>query len=122
DGDTEVSVAVIVTGWAVVELVIVAVYVPSPTSFTLPIFSPGSLDVKLTVSPGTGLAPASVTVAFAVAVDFPSATIDAGESSTPTFAAGPWPAGVTANRRVFHWASLKPSGAARYMLLFHTTP
>src|SRR5207302_32020 len=88
-GDTVLSVAVIVTWWAVVELLIVTLYVPSPWSLTALICSPESLEEKPTLSPGTGLPFASFTVAVAVAVEVPFATIDAGEIPAPTLAAGP---------------------------------
>src|SRR5690348_1936265 len=42
-----------------------------------------------TLSPATGLLPRSVTVAVAVLVDVPLATIDGGESETSTVVAGP---------------------------------
>ena len=43
----------------------------------------------MTVSPGTGVPLASVTVAVTVLSELPSARIDAGDSATVTFAAGP---------------------------------
>ena len=43
----------------------------------------------MTVSPGTRIPPASVTVAVTVLSELPSARIDAGDSATVTFAAGP---------------------------------
>ena len=81
------SVAVIVGLPAVVELVSDAVYVPSPLSATEPNWMPGSLDEKATVSPVRGLLPGSVIVAFAVEVEFPSATIVLGCSDTTTVGA-----------------------------------
>ena len=56
---------------------------------TEPICSPASLEAKLTLSPGTGLPFASVTVAVMVDVELPFATIEPGESPTLTLAAGP---------------------------------
>jgi hypothetical protein len=55
---------------------------------TGPIVSPGSLLKNVTVSPLTGLPFASVTVAVAVDVELPSATIDAGANPTVTLLAG----------------------------------
>ena len=79
----EASVAVIVAGPGVVELVIVAVYVPLPLSVagTGLIVSPGSLEEIVTVSPGTGAPVASVIVTVAVLVEVPSATIEVGLSA-----------------------------------------
>src|SRR5258708_35693083 len=74
---------------AVVEAVTVAEYVPSPLSVVDPnVTSP---DVEnVTVSPATGLACASVTVATAVVVEEPSAVIvDDGLNDTAKFAAAP---------------------------------
>ena len=56
---------------------------------TDPIVSPPSVDAKLTLSPGNGRASASVTVAVAVLVDDPFATIDDGTNPTVTPVAGP---------------------------------
>ena len=53
-GETELSVAVIVTDPATIELVTVAEYVPSPLFVTDPIVSLPSVDEKLTVSPVIG--------------------------------------------------------------------
>ena len=86
-GETEPSVAVIVAGPTVMELVMVAVYVPFLLSVTAPIFSALSLEENVTVSPETGLAPA-VTVAVAVLVEVPFATIEAGFIVTVTPVAG----------------------------------
>jgi AraC family transcriptional regulator of adaptative response / DNA-3-methyladenine glycosylase II len=83
------SVAVIAAGPGVVELVIVAVYVPSPFGVVGLNTSPGSLDENDTVSPDTGAPSASVTVAVAVLVDVPSAAIRLGDSDTLTAVAGP---------------------------------
>jgi hypothetical protein len=52
--------------------------VPLPLSVTGPIVSPGSLDEKPIFSPETPAPTASVTVAVAVLLDEPSATIDPG--------------------------------------------
>ena len=73
----------IVADPTVFELVMVAVYVPFLLSVTAPIFSALSLEENVTISPDTGLAPA-VTVAVAVLIEVPFATIEAGESATPT--------------------------------------
>ena len=51
---------------------------------TPPKCTPGSLEEKLTLSPATALPNASVTVAVAVLVDDPFATIDDGASPTTT--------------------------------------
>ena len=56
---------------------------------TVPTCSPASLEVIATVSPFTTLPFASFTVAVAVEVDVPFATIDAGFSATVTLVAGP---------------------------------
>ena len=56
---------------------------------TPPKCTPGSLEEKLTLSPATALPNASVTVAVAVLVDDPFATIDDGASPTTTLDAGP---------------------------------
>ena len=77
---TEVSVAVIVAPPTIVELVIVAVYVPLPLSVTALIFSPGSLEEIVTFSPGTP--PVALVIAtVAVVVEMPLATIDGGWSA-----------------------------------------
>src|SRR6478735_9787008 len=78
------SVAVIVGLPAVVELVNVAEYVPSPLSLSLPNWIPGSLDENTTASPIAGAPPPSVTVAVAIDVEVPSATIELGCSETDT--------------------------------------
>jgi hypothetical protein len=56
---------------------------------TDPIVSPLSLEEKLTLSPAIGCPSASVTVAVAVDVDDPFATIDDGTNPTITPVAGP---------------------------------
>ena len=73
----------------VVELVIVAEYVPSPWSVTPPKCTPLSVEEKPTPSPGTGLPFASVTVAVAVLVELPFATIELGANPTTTLVVGP---------------------------------
>ena len=84
------SVAVIVGVPTVVELVIVAVYVPLPVFVVALIFWPGSLEVKTTaVSAGRGCAWLSVTLAVAVVAEVPLATIELGASWSVTLAAGP---------------------------------
>jgi hypothetical protein len=83
------SVAVIVGVPAVVELVIVAVYVPSWLSVVPPTISPASLEENETLSPAIGWPSASVTVAVALDVDVPLAMIEVGTRTSPTFDAGP---------------------------------
>jgi hypothetical protein len=56
---------------------------------TDPIVSPLSLDENATLSPAIGCPSASVTVAVAVEVDDPFATIDGGTNPTLTLVAGP---------------------------------
>jgi hypothetical protein len=56
---------------------------------TDPIVSPLSVEEKLTASPAIGCPSASVTVAVAVLVEDPFATIDDGASPTTTLVAGP---------------------------------
>jgi hypothetical protein len=80
--DPRVTVAVIVAWPGVVELVTVAVNVPSPWPVTLLIVSPGSLEVIVMFCGESR--PKRVTVAVAVLVDVPSATIDAGFSVSVT--------------------------------------
>src|SRR5690242_8324910 len=77
------SLAVIVRFPAVVVLVTVPVYTPLPWSVIEP------PEDNVTVSPETRLPFASVTVAVAVAVEVPFATIDVGFKDRATFAAGP---------------------------------
>jgi hypothetical protein len=72
------SVAVIVRFPAVVVLVTVPVYVPSPWSAIEP------PEDNVTGSPATPLPLASVTVAVAVDVEAPSAGMDVGSSDTAT--------------------------------------
>ena len=81
--------AVIVGVPTLVELVIVAVYVKLALAVTAPTLSAASLDVNATVVPVTGLPLASVTVAVAVLLAVPSATIDVGDSVSATFPALP---------------------------------
>ena len=81
------SVAVIVRFPAVVVLVTVAVYVPSPWSTIEP--KSVAPEDNVTVCPKTGLPFASVTVAVAVEVEVPLATIGFGLNESVTFAAGP---------------------------------
>jgi hypothetical protein len=70
-----------------IELVIVAEYVPSPFGVAGPIRWPGSEEENLTVAPTIGLE-LNKTVAVAVDVEVPSATIEPGESDTVTLFAG----------------------------------
>ena len=77
------SVAVIVRFPAVVVLVTVPVYVPSLLSVIVP------PEDNVTVCPETGLPFASVTVAVAVEVELPLATIGFGLNESVTFATGP---------------------------------
>ena len=62
---------------------------PSPWFVTAPKWSCASLEENVTVSPVMGLPLASVTVAVAIEVDVPLATIEFGESITLTLVAGP---------------------------------
>src|SRR5205823_410763 len=79
---------VIVSSPAVVELVIVAEYVPSPWSVVGPkVTSP--LVLNVTVSPTTGSENVSVTVAVAIDVATPSAVIVSGDRVTDRCAAVP---------------------------------
>jgi hypothetical protein len=88
-GETELSVALIVTGCTIRELVRIAVYLPSSCGVTAPICTPASLAEKATLSPGTGLPFASSTLAVALVVELPLATSEPRESKTVTCAAGP---------------------------------
>ena len=88
DMSAELSVAVIVTACAVVELLIVAAYLPSLYSVVEPTWTFRSLAENATLSPVTMSPSASVTVAVAVLVEVPLATIDEGESATWTLVAG----------------------------------
>ena len=87
-GCTDVSVAVIVAVPAVVELVSVAVYVPSRLRVVGLNLMPLSLEEKATVWPTTGN-PLSLTAAVAVLVDVPSATVLLGDSFTVIVSAAP---------------------------------
>ena len=60
------------------ELLITALYVPSLLLIVCPGVSPGSLELKLTLSALTALPLASETVAVALVVESPLATIDVG--------------------------------------------
>ena len=62
---------------------------PSPCSPTGPICSPASLEEKATLVSADRVAGASLTVAVAVVVEVPLATMRSGESDTVTLAAGP---------------------------------
>src|SRR5438105_15461600 len=84
-----VAASAVMSSWsAVLEAVIVVAYVPSPLLATGPNVTSPSVE-KETVSVVTRLPAASVTVAVAWEVAFPSATMDDGVKVTPTVAAGP---------------------------------
>jgi len=84
------SVAVIDAVPTVVELVMVALYVPSPLSVVPPTVSPRPLDENVTDSPVTTAPVVSVTVTVAVLVEVPSAMMLVGSSDTLLIAvAGP---------------------------------
>lgn len=78
------SVAVIVGVPAVLDEVILAEYVPSPLSVVDPTCCAPSVLDNATVSPLTPLSLASVTVAVACELAFPSAAIELGSSETET--------------------------------------
>ena len=83
------SVAVIVASSAVVEALITTLYVPLWLFTTCPMSSPGSLEEKKTASELSRCPWASFTVAVAVVVELPFATIEVGFSATVTLATGP---------------------------------
>lgn len=83
----DVSVAVIFEGPTVV-VVIVAVYVPSPLGVTGLNWGPLGLAEKTIVSAATSLPLVPVTVAVAVLVEVPFATIELGESCSLRLEAG----------------------------------
>jgi hypothetical protein len=88
-GELVLSVAVIVAVATLVELVIVAVYLPAPALVVALTFSPGSLDLNETFVSFVSNAPlAPLIVAVAVVTEVPLAMIVAGESVTATEAAG----------------------------------
>lgn len=93
-----VSVAVMMGVPTVVELVMVAWYLPLPSGVTSPIVSPLSVDMKVTVAPLIRV-PLSSTVAVAVVLLAPFAGIELGERETETLLAGSvwvsiaWPKG-----------------------------
>jgi hypothetical protein len=80
--DKVLSVAVTVTRCGLVDAVIVAVYVPSLLSVTIPTTSLGSSVVIVGTSPATPFPFASDSVTVAVVVDAPSAGIADGESDS----------------------------------------
>jgi len=57
---------------------------PVPSGVVALIFSPGSLEANVTVSPIAIWLLEFITIAVAVEVDEPFATIDAGDSETDT--------------------------------------
>jgi hypothetical protein len=77
------SVALIVALPTVVELVMVAVYVPAVAPGVVPLMcSPASVVVNVTLSPSTPIPVLSSTVAVAVVVETPFATMLVGDTVT----------------------------------------